>query len=193
MNDSPSPLDTDRPELRRRCGLVLDLAAEEVRTRRRCAKDGCAGDAADRELGDLEDDLQRARPWIEALPRLIGLLAEPLADWPQFESNTPVPGADLVDWFADWRQRLKATIDPIPASPSTETHAALNAALDGGFVVLTRNRANDPSRAFEAWAYDGPLDFDQATPVRFGLGRDPVEALDALDFQLRHRPDSTDR
>jgi len=62
-----------------------------------------------------------------------------------------------------------------------------------GFVILTRND-DDPSRhgPFEAWAYQGPLDFDVATPVVFGAGDSIPEALDALDFQIEqsHRDPS---
>ena len=54
-----------------------------------------------------------------------------------------------------------------------------------GFVVVARNTA-DPSTngAFEAWAYTGPLDFEMATPVCFGIGTHCVDALSALDQQL---------
>lgn len=52
------------------------------------------------------------------------------------------------------------------------------------FIVLTHNASNAASEAFEAWAYQGPLNFDDASPIRFGLGRDPRQALVALDDQL---------
>ena len=54
-----------------------------------------------------------------------------------------------------------------------------------GFVVLGLNQS-DPSRhgACEAWAYRGPLDFDVATPVVFGLGPKVRDALIALDLEL---------
>jgi hypothetical protein len=48
-----------------------------------------------------------------------------------------------------------------------------------GFVVLTNNAGEH-----EAWAYEGPLDFEVAAPIRFGLGNTPIEALKALDWQL---------
>jgi len=56
---------------------------------------------------------------------------------------------------------------------------------DSGFVVLTRN-GEDPSPGlpFEAWAYAGPLDFNAATPVTFGLGSSCGDALKALEAQL---------
>ncbi len=53
-----------------------------------------------------------------------------------------------------------------------------------GFVVLTYN-GDDPSPGtpdlpYEAWAYEGPLNFDEAAPVVFGIGRTPEEAMDAM-------------
>jgi len=53
------------------------------------------------------------------------------------------------------------------------------------FVVLTANSAG-----CEAWAYEGPLDFMEATPRRFGLGKTPAAALKALDHQLAAVPAS---
>jgi hypothetical protein len=54
-----------------------------------------------------------------------------------------------------------------------------------GFVVLGMNRSDaSPGLPFEAWAYRGPLDFDASSPVVFGLGTDPIEALNALAHQL---------
>ena len=54
-----------------------------------------------------------------------------------------------------------------------------------GFVILTRNDG-DPSKhgPFEAWAYQGPLDLQTATPVTFGVGRSVPDALNALELQL---------
>jgi hypothetical protein len=54
-----------------------------------------------------------------------------------------------------------------------------------GFVILTRNDG-DPSKhgPFEAWAYEGPLDLQTATPVTFGVGTSVPDALDALELQL---------
>ncbi len=53
------------------------------------------------------------------------------------------------------------------------------------FVVLAKN-STDPSSdgPFEAWAYTGPLDFEVATPVRFGAGTDITGALRALAGHL---------
>lgn len=54
-----------------------------------------------------------------------------------------------------------------------------------GFVILTHNEG-DPSKhgPFEAWAYQGPLDLQAASPVTFGVGASIPDALDALELQL---------
>ena len=55
-----------------------------------------------------------------------------------------------------------------------------------GFIVLGKNQHDPhPGLEFEAWAYRGPLDFQSAGPVTFGLGTNSHEALDALNSQLR--------
>jgi len=57
-----------------------------------------------------------------------------------------------------------------------------------GFVIIGRNQ-DDRSRhgAIEAWAYKGPLDFDKAQSVAFGIGSSVREAIVALDEQLAGR------
>ena len=65
---------------------------------------------------------------------------------------------------------------------------ALNRLLEGGFVILTLNPANEQHSEFEAWAYSGPLDFDRATPVRFGLGPSLRFALQVLEEELVKTP-----
>ena len=54
-----------------------------------------------------------------------------------------------------------------------------------GFAIITHN-AGDPSKhgPFEAWAYQGPLDLQKASPVTFGVGIGIQDSLDALDIQL---------
>ena len=43
---------------------------------------------------------------------------------------------------------------------------------DGDFLVLAKNRTDPwPGSPIEVWAYEGPLDFNVATPVRFGEPR----------------------
>ena len=189
MTDIPSPDHRRLDELRRQCDLVLDLADEEVHTRYQCAKDGQAGNEGQQEARDCEADVDSARPYIKALPEMLKLLSQSVTDWPQFDCDEDVSGADLVDWFGQWRQSVKACLAGLH-SPSVEANrTSVQAALDRGFVVLTRNAGNDPGSQYEAWAYEGPLDFEQAGPVRFGLGAEPHEAIDALNWQLQHSPD----
>jgi hypothetical protein len=58
--------------------------------------------------------------------------------------------------------------------------------LLGGFVVLTRNMtASNRDEQFEAWAYSGVLNFETATPVTFGLGASALEALSAVNHQIK--------
>ena len=54
------------------------------------------------------------------------------------------------------------------------------------FIVLNHNR-HDPSRdgPFEAWAYQGPLDFDHASSLAFGVGHGIQESLEALASHLK--------
>lgn len=62
----------------------------------------------------------------------------------------------------------------------------LQAFLRGsGFAVLTWNEGDpSPHGQFEAWAYRGPLDFDAASPVTFGVGHDLTAAQSALNELL---------
>jgi hypothetical protein len=56
---------------------------------------------------------------------------------------------------------------------------------DGGFIVVGKNTEDpNPELPFEAWAYNGPLDFQSAQSVTFGLGADYREAIEALNIQL---------
>ncbi len=70
----------------------------------------------------------------------------------------------------------------------------LTAHLRCGFVVLTFNTDEaDGKGRFEAWAYEGPLDFDRSAPVTFGVGASAEEAIRALDEQLAGDKPTTDR
>ena len=60
--------------------------------------------------------------------------------------------------------------------------------LEHGFIVVTINRSEPADARYEAWAYAGPLDFDAAEPVCFGLGGDAHQALDALTDHLPSSP-----
>lgn len=186
------PCSAAREELARQCGLVLDLAEEEVQTRHQAVKDGQASVNGLERARNLEADVDLARPHILAVPQMLGLLSQAVSDWPQFESDEEVSGADLVDWFAQWRQGVKALLAGISDGATADpiaNDAAIHATLEKGFVVLTRNEQNKPDSRFEAWAYDGALDFNAAKPLRFGLGASPHQALIALNEQLSELTD----
>ena len=71
------------------------------------------------------------------------------------------------------------------ASMTAEPREVDRFLLGGGFVVLAKNQQDPTQNApFEAWAYQGLLDFSVARPVTFGLGTSTLEALQALDAQL---------
>lgn len=53
-------------------------------------------------------ELQRVR---DRANNLECLLAQAVEDWPQFDSDDDVSGADLAEWFGQFRQRAKAAID----------------------------------------------------------------------------------
>ena len=55
----------------------------------------------------------------------------------------------------------------------------------GGFIILTHNTGDASKHGpFEAWAYQGPLDLQVATPVTFGVGASVPDALEALELLL---------
>ena len=85
----------------------------------------------------------------------------------------------------------KEFADQTPTDMAEDGLTAMNRFLNDGFVTLTLNPANDPGSMFEAWAYSGPLDFNKAAPVRFGLGSSPVNAVLALQQQLADTPDDS--
>jgi len=69
--------------------------------------------------------------------------------------------------------------------PGTVNLSRLDAFLCQGFAVLALNlHEPNPDMPFEAWAYQGPLDFDIATPLVFGLGTSGFDALSSLDKLL---------
>ena len=45
-----------------------------------------------------------------ASKRMAELLSQALCDWPGFDGDEDVSGADLVDWFAQWRLRVRAAL-----------------------------------------------------------------------------------
>lgn len=180
-----------KDELTRCCGLVLDLADEEVHTRYQCARSSYSCKDEVKDAQQLEADVNAARPRIEQMPQMLGLLSQAVHDWPQFDSDDEVRGTDLVDWFGQWRDQARALLALMSVDQSIRQVQlpALRNHLDHGFVVLTHNPENKPDSKFEAWAYHGPLDFNEAASLCFGLGADPVAALDALNWHLQRKSD----
>ncbi len=92
------------------------------------------------------------------------------------------PATEQIDSHPHW-----PIIDEANRCRDSESHL-ITFLTSGGFVVLNGNGdKKTPEKQYEAWAYRGPLDFDHANPIRFGLGADPHQALASLSFQLsRH-------
>jgi hypothetical protein len=60
----------------------------------------------------------------------------------------------------------------------------LHPRLEHGFIVLTANPDDPRNERFQAWLYEGPLDFDQAQPLCFGTGPTLNDSLTALTLHL---------
>lgn len=41
------------------------------------------------------------------LPDMAAALRDCLGDWPEFDDDQPVSGADLVEWFGSYRNRVR--------------------------------------------------------------------------------------
>ncbi len=39
------------------------------------------------------------------------LLQDAIDAWPQFDTDEPVNGGDLVEWFGEWREQAKKQLD----------------------------------------------------------------------------------
>ena len=101
-----------------------------------------------------------------------------------------------ASWLAEHDERLSVDIFAAQSGKDQEDDVAtLDAPYDterlqhflagGGFIVLGSNQHDPhPELPFEAWAYQGPLDFQSAQPLTFGQGATPMDALGALDEQL---------
>ena len=44
------------------------------------------------------------------IDKIAKLVQEAIDSWPQLDSDQYISGADLVDWFSDWRERAKAAL-----------------------------------------------------------------------------------
>ena len=45
-----------------------------------------------------------------ASKQMAELLSQAVCDWPGFDGDEDVSGADLVDWFAQWRLRVRSAL-----------------------------------------------------------------------------------
>ena len=101
--------------------------------------------------------------------------------------------SEACRWLTEHDERLSVEIFEADTLADAEDNPEGTANLfcfmqKGGFVVLAKNRQDaDTEYSCEAWAYNGPLDFQAATPVTFGLGTNSYEAIDALNSQLSRR------
>jgi len=103
---------------------------------------------------------------------------------------------EAAHWLAEHDERLSAEIFKAEPCYDNEDNDVIDNALnsteqlqrfltDKGFIILGQNQHDPhPDQPFEAWAYQGPLDFRVAQPLTFGQGPTLIEALSALDGQL---------
>ena len=96
-----------------------------------------------------------------------------------------------MQWITEHDERLSVEIvcQSVMGEPEHQTESSLlhvdELLKEQGFVVLAQNKTDpSPEAPFEAWAYRGPLDFQIARPVTFGLGADIHETLEALNLKL---------
>ena len=121
-----------------------------------------------------------------------------LVDYLRQEENYDGPDdiSEAAHWLAEHDERLSAEIFPAgscqdnydnvttPDGPC-DAERLQQFLAEGGFIVLGANQHDPhPGLPFEAWAYQGPLDFRVAQPLTFGQGPTLMEALSALDEQL---------
>ena len=104
--------------------------------------------------------------------------------------------SEAANWLAEHDERMSAEIFAAEPCQDTDDDVAADDTLndteqlqrflaDKGFIVLGDNQHDPhPDLPFEAWAYQGPLDFQSAVPVTFGQGPTLMEALIALNRQL---------
>ena len=137
-------------------------------------------------------------PYAEAYPSK-KMAEQGLIDYLREEEN--YDGHDDIgeagNWLAEHDERLGAEIfatepcknnddNGTPLDTPPESDQLCRFLDEEGFIVLGKNQHDPhPGLEFEAWAYRGPLDFQSAGPVTFGLGTNSHEALDALNSQLR--------
>lgn len=103
--------DEQTQELQRQFDLLIDLADEEVASLQECAKCGHDYEKEIDDVRQLEADVNHVRSCIKSVVKMAELLQEAIIQWPQFDSDSQVSGADLVDWFALWRTNAKLAIN----------------------------------------------------------------------------------
>ena len=117
-------------------------------------------------------------------------LLEYLRNYEQYKGSNDFEKA--LQWITEHDERLSVEIvcQSVIGEPEHQTESSLlhvdELLKEQGFVVLAQNKTDpSPETPFEAWAYRGPLDFQIARPVTFGLGADIPETLEALNLKLR--------
>jgi hypothetical protein len=118
-------------------------------------------------LDTLARDAVAALNGVDRLAALESLVREMLAyEAEEFDGPPDMPldvsGADLVDAFADWRERLKAVLSDAPQAPPATHIAEMEAA---GWTVANSHgtEAADGSRTFYAKDAEGNCYGDYAT------------------------------
>jgi hypothetical protein len=98
----------------------------------------------------------------------------------------------IRDWL-DQHERLSVEVmcqKGLPDTPYSEDRQTLTRTdrylEKNRFILLTRNNSDPhPGCPFEAWAYEGLLDFHKAFPNCFGVGDSITDCLEALNLQLK--------
>ena len=121
-----------------------------------------------------------------------------LIDYLREEENYDGPDeiSEAASWLAEHDERLGAEIFAAePGQSNDDNGTSLDVPSESdqlcrfldeeGFIVLGKNQ-HDPhlGMEFEAWAYQGPLDFTTAAPITFGSSGNMMDALTALNEQL---------
>lgn len=61
--------------------------------------------------GDLADPQTRQTAhMLAAAPKMLAEFKRIFADWPQLDTDEPINGGDMVDWFCQFAERARALI-----------------------------------------------------------------------------------
>ncbi len=103
------------------------------------------------------------------------LLRRAVEAWPQFDADEPVDGADLVDWFAEWRHQAREVLRSEPVPP------AVFVGVEGGLADYT---AFGPVRvALVDWDAIRDACDDQEALERIAEYREEIATLPEGDFK----------